>query len=75
MSKIFNKYLKICSKVTDTLACLGTIPASMQEKLSTLRTAMGNDGVYFSVQGRYNLFTNLAKTIYCSVEEVSCCGN
>jgi hypothetical protein len=50
--------------VTDTLACLGTIPASMQEKLSALRTAMGNDGVHFSVQGRYNLFTNLAKTIY-----------
>jgi hypothetical protein len=50
--------------VTDTLACLGTIPVSMQEKLSALTSAMGNDRVHFSVQGRYNLFTNLAKTIY-----------
>jgi hypothetical protein len=50
--------------VTDTLVCLGTIPVSIQEKLSALRSAMGRDGVHFSVQGRYNLFTNLAKTIY-----------
>ncbi len=54
--------------VTDTLACLGTIPVSIQEKLSALRSAMGNDGVHFSAQGRYNLFTNLAKTIYGLLE-------
>jgi hypothetical protein len=50
--------------VTDTLACLGTIPVPVQEKLLVLCTALGNDGVHFSAQGRYNLFTNLAKTIY-----------
>ncbi|MFO0002481.1 MAG: hypothetical protein ACK559_15230, partial [bacterium] len=49
--------------VTDTLACLGTIPASIKKKLSALRSALGNDGVHFLAQGRYNLFTNLAKTI------------
>jgi hypothetical protein len=31
---------------------------------SALRSALGNDGVHFSAQGRHNLFTNLAKTIY-----------
>ena len=46
--------------VTDTLESLGTI----SEKLSALRSALGNDGVHFSAQGRYNLFTNLAKTSY-----------
>jgi hypothetical protein len=50
--------------VTDTLACLGTIPVSIQDKLSALRSALGNDGVHFSAQGRYNLLTNLAKPIY-----------
>ncbi len=49
--------------VTDTLACLGTILVSIQEKPLALRSALGNDGVHFLAQGRYNLFTNLAKTI------------
>jgi hypothetical protein len=49
--------------VTDTLACLGTIPASMPEKLEALRPAIGQDGVHFTDFGRFHVFNNLAKTI------------
>jgi hypothetical protein len=49
--------------LTDSLACLGSIPATMQEKLDLLRTCLGGDGVHLSEQGRFHLFNNLAKTV------------
>ncbi len=49
--------------VTDTLACLGTIPPTMPEKLNQLRSSLGPDGVHLSEVGRMHLFDNLAKVI------------
>jgi hypothetical protein len=49
--------------VTDTLSCLGTIPPTMPEKLTALRPVLGRDGVHFTDQGRFHLFTNLAHLI------------
>jgi hypothetical protein len=49
--------------VTGTLACLGTIPATMPEKLEAIRLAIGPDGVHFTDFGRFHLFNSLAKTI------------
>jgi hypothetical protein len=49
--------------VTDTLACLGNIPASMSEKLEAIRLAIGHDGVHFTEFGRFHVFNSLAKTI------------
>jgi hypothetical protein len=49
--------------LTDSLACLGSIPATMQEKLDSLRTCLGSDGVHLTEQGRFHLFNNLAKTV------------
>ncbi len=49
--------------LTDSLACLGSIPATMQEKLDSLRTCLGDDGVHLTEQGRFHLFNNLAKTV------------
>jgi hypothetical protein len=49
--------------VSDTLACLGSEPSSMQEKLDALRICLGGDGVHLTDQGRFHLFNNLAKTV------------
>ena len=49
--------------VTDTLACLGTIPPTMPEKLNQLRACLGPDGVHLTEVGRMHLFNNLAKII------------
>jgi hypothetical protein len=49
--------------LTDSLSCLGSIPATMQEKLDSLRVCLGNDGVHLTEQGRFHLFNNLAKTV------------
>jgi hypothetical protein len=49
--------------VTDTLACLGTIPPTMTEKLTLLRASLGPDGVHLTDVGRMHLFNNLAKVI------------
>jgi hypothetical protein len=49
--------------MTDSLACLGSIPATRQEKLDSLRTCLGGDGVHLTEQGRFHLFNNLAKTV------------
>jgi hypothetical protein len=49
--------------VSDTLACLGSEPSSMQEKLEALRPCLGGDGVHLTDQGRFHLFNNLAKTV------------
>ena len=49
--------------VTDTLACLGSIPPTMPEKLNQLRASLGTDGVHLTAEGRMHLFNNLAKTI------------
>jgi hypothetical protein len=49
--------------LTDSLACLGSIPATMQEKLDSLRNCLGSDGVHLTEQGRFHLFNNLAKTV------------
>jgi hypothetical protein len=50
-------------RLTDSLSCLGSIPPTMQEKLDSLRTCLGGDGVHLTEQGRFHLFNNLAKTI------------
>ena len=49
--------------VTDTLACVGSEPSTMQEKLNVLRPSLGGDGVHLTDQGRFHLFSNLAKTV------------
>jgi hypothetical protein len=49
--------------VTDTLACLGSIPPTMPEKLNQLRASLGTDGVHLTAEGKMHLFNNLAKTI------------
>jgi hypothetical protein len=49
--------------VTDTLACLGTIPPTMPEKLNLLRASLGPDGVHLTDVGRMHLFNSLAKVI------------
>ncbi len=49
--------------VTDTLACLGTIPPTMPEKLNQLRACLGLDGLHLTEVGRMHLFNNLAKVI------------
>ena len=49
--------------VSDTLACLGSEPSTMQEKLDALRLCLGGDGVHLTDQGRFHLFNNLAKTV------------
>ncbi len=49
--------------VTDTLACLGSIPPTMPEKLNQLRACLGPDGVHLTEVGRMHLFNNLAKVI------------
>ncbi len=49
--------------VTDTLACLNSIPATTREKLEALRLAIGPDGVHFTDFGRFHVFNSLAKTI------------
>jgi len=49
--------------VTDTLACLGTIPPTMPEKLNLLRASLGPDCVHLTDVGRMHLFNNLAKVI------------
>jgi hypothetical protein len=49
--------------LTDSLACLGSIPATMQEKLDALRNCLGSDGVHLTEQGHFHLFNNLAKTV------------
>jgi hypothetical protein len=49
--------------VTDTLACLGTIPPTMPKKLNQLRACLGPDGVHLTEVGRMHLFNNLAKVI------------
>jgi hypothetical protein len=49
--------------VTDTLACLGSIPASMPEKLEAIQLAIGQDGVHFTEFRRFHVFNSLAKTI------------
>ncbi len=49
--------------VTDILACLGTIPPTMPEKLNLLRASLGPDGVHLTDVGRMHLFNNLAKVI------------
>jgi hypothetical protein len=41
--------------VTDTLACLGTIPSTMTEKLNLLRASLGLDGVHLKDVGRMHL--------------------
>jgi hypothetical protein len=45
--------------VTDTLACLGTMP----EKMNLLRASFGPDGVHLTDIGRMHFFNNLAKVI------------
>ncbi len=49
--------------VSDTLACLGSEPSTMQEKLEALRPSLGGDGIHLTDQGRFHLFNNLAKTV------------
>jgi hypothetical protein len=49
--------------LTDSLACLGSIPATMQEKLDSLRPCLGGNGVHLTEQGCFHLFNNLAKTV------------
>jgi hypothetical protein len=49
--------------VTDTLACLGTIPPTMPEKLNLLRASLSPDGVHLTDVGRMHLFNNQAKVI------------
>jgi hypothetical protein len=49
--------------VTDTLACLGTIPPTMPDKLNLLRASLGPDEVHLTDVGRMHLFNNLAKVI------------
>jgi hypothetical protein len=47
----------------ETLACAGTVPPTMTEKLDLLRNCLGPDGVHLTDSGRMHLFNNLAKTI------------
>jgi hypothetical protein len=47
----------------ETLACVGTVPPTMREKLELLRNCLGPDGVHLTDLGRMHLFNNLAKTI------------
>jgi hypothetical protein len=47
----------------ETLACVGTVPPTMAEKLDLLRNCLGPDGVHLTDSGRMHLFNNLAKTI------------
>jgi hypothetical protein len=49
--------------VTDSLACVGSEPATMQAKLEALRPSLGPDGVHLTDQGRFHLFHGLAKTV------------
>jgi hypothetical protein len=49
--------------VSDTLACVGSEPSTMQEKLDALRPSLGGDGVHLTDQGRFHLFNSLAKTV------------
>jgi hypothetical protein len=49
--------------VMDTLACLGSIPPTMPEKLEAVRLAIGSDGVHFTECGKFHMFNSLAKTI------------
>jgi hypothetical protein len=49
--------------VSDTLACVGSEPSTMQEKLDALRPSLGGDGVHLTDQGRFHLFNSFAKTV------------
>jgi hypothetical protein len=49
--------------VSDTLACEGSEPNTVQEKLYALRHSLGEDGVHLTDQGRFHLFNSLAKTV------------
>jgi hypothetical protein len=47
----------------DTLACIGTVPPTMPEKLELLHNCLGPDGIHLTDSGRMHLFNNLAKMI------------
>ena len=49
--------------MTDSLACTGSNPATMQEKLDALRPCFGPDGVHLTDQGKFHLFNSLARTV------------
>ena len=49
--------------VTDTLGCVGNIPPTTTEKLAALKQVLGKDGVHLTDQGRFNLFSTLAKAV------------
>jgi hypothetical protein len=49
--------------VHNTLACVGSEPGTMQEKLNALCPSLGGDGVHLTDQGRFHLFNNLAETV------------